>query len=786
MSYYKFAIVASLAFVTACSSGTDDDDEGASGGTISTTIMGVVVDEANTPVPGATLTAHGATTTSQADGTFAFPPQKVPAERCVVIAKKRGMLMAAQSANPIAGGATMLQVTLITPEEHKVDTTGGELTLSTGAKVSFKPNAFKAAGASFSGEVTVLARHLDPADENFASLFPGGPAAVRADGTESTLISVGVITVELETGEGATVTLDSATPAGLDYPTPTGMEATLGSGASQLASIPLWHFDEAKGLWVEEGAATLVDGRYVGEVRHFTPWNLDLPAERATVKGRLLCGGKPMSGVRLSGGQFTGLTGADGRFNFRVPANFSVPLKAADLLSDAVLGTIPALPSGAEHDFGDLSLPSCPAVITGKLVGCSGEGTIGSVFVATPAGVRGGTAGTDGRFSVLVPPLIEVSVTALIGGAPTAPKKVLTPASNAPPLDIGELTSCVGKLSCETNDHVLPGGILSMRNPVYSPDGKYIVLQEMETSSCRVFETATWNELAPFTECYSATFSPDGATLYVRGVEAYAWPARTLKWSVPEAADDLYVLHDGTGVVLTCFGSCEDPEENRWSYALFDAATGAFVRRLSPPQSQGTRILGTFEDSLIVESELVPGEAVQIDLWSTAADAIVKSHTFGPFSATDRLSMIPSHDGSILIHQSSDDGDGSLTGGSISYRFFDTADGTMLAGPSTWDHALMVALGPSPALAPSKKWFAMSYINGTDIIVNVVAFPSLEPMGFLTYPKDWSAALYDFAFSADGETLAIKLSSTGKGDNEDDEMIHIWDLACVDAALAAE
>ncbi|HMK04708.1 MAG TPA: hypothetical protein VK489_10975, partial [Ferruginibacter sp.] len=43
------------------------------------------------------------------------------------------------------------------------------------------------------------------------------------------------------------------------------------------ATIPLWYFDEVKGLWKEEGVATKTGNNYSGEVSHFSFWNYDVP-----------------------------------------------------------------------------------------------------------------------------------------------------------------------------------------------------------------------------------------------------------------------------------------------------------------------------------------------------------------------------------------------------------------------------------------------------------------------------------------------------------------------------
>lgn len=52
-------------------------------------------------------------------------------------------------------------------------------------------------------------------------------------------------------------------------------------------TIPLWYFDDESGLWVEEGIATLQGDVYVGEVGHFSWHNLDVPAERVSISGKV-------------------------------------------------------------------------------------------------------------------------------------------------------------------------------------------------------------------------------------------------------------------------------------------------------------------------------------------------------------------------------------------------------------------------------------------------------------------------------------------------------------------
>jgi Leucine-rich repeat (LRR) protein len=46
--------------------------------------------------------------------------------------------------------------------------------------------------------------------------------------------------------------------------------------ANAPATIPLWHFNEKYGIWIQQGNATKTGSNYVAEVNHFSIWNVDL------------------------------------------------------------------------------------------------------------------------------------------------------------------------------------------------------------------------------------------------------------------------------------------------------------------------------------------------------------------------------------------------------------------------------------------------------------------------------------------------------------------------------
>ena len=159
--------------------------------------------------------------------------------------------------------------------------------------------------------------------------------------------------------------------------------------SSAPAQIPLWYFDEEKGVWQEEGFAKREGNKYVGTVTHFTDWNCDDPTEGATIIGRVIdCNGNPAYGV-VEFGQVTSdpqsstETGqSDGRFERRVPDGVTItviindPLMITPLTQSErgkVIVIVPPLSPGQVYDVGDIQTYPCPAPVTAKFKTAQGD-----------------------------------------------------------------------------------------------------------------------------------------------------------------------------------------------------------------------------------------------------------------------------------------------------------------------------------------------------------------------------------------------------------------------------
>ncbi|MBP5456499.1 MAG: hypothetical protein J6Y37_08360 [Paludibacteraceae bacterium] len=131
----------------------------------------------------------------------------------------------------------------------------------------------------YKGKVTVDLYYLSPEEKDFVDRMPGSDlAAVNKEGEEVTLFSYGMASVLLSDSLGNELYLNDTMPATIVFPVPRGMKA-------DQETIPLWHFEESQGLWMEEGIAYRQGDLYVAKVGHFSWWNLDCPSQRSFVRG---------------------------------------------------------------------------------------------------------------------------------------------------------------------------------------------------------------------------------------------------------------------------------------------------------------------------------------------------------------------------------------------------------------------------------------------------------------------------------------------------------------------
>jgi Immunoglobulin domain/Immunoglobulin I-set domain len=325
---------------------------------------------------GVDVSAGAVTTKTAADGTFTLAGVAPGAN--VVIKTSLKDYAPQVATTPVTTGQTARVRLVLTPVGVTASVavaTGGVVAVpNSTAQVSLQPNSLVdfATKAPATGTVTVQVTPIDPARDPAA--MPGNFLAQPATGATPTAIeSFGAVKVDIRDAAGRRLDLAANQTATIRVPVASRSQDVP-------ATIPLYFFDEDKGLWIQEGSATLqgsgADRYYEGQVRHFTFWNCDRPLETIIVRGCVVdAANSRIANVLVSseGVNYTGsasvLTNAGG--------DFELPMRRGSIASiygtfgERFTNVVRAGPSDT-----DIRLPEClrlnaagvlqPPVITGQ------------------------------------------------------------------------------------------------------------------------------------------------------------------------------------------------------------------------------------------------------------------------------------------------------------------------------------------------------------------------------------------------------------------------------------
>lgn len=346
------ALVCSFGFMASCSSSDDSSDNGGGGNATPSNIVpttpvnpanmkmsalsGFVFDTNGKGLAGVTVQSGTASVTTDVDGGFVFSSINAVNGRTVVRFSKQGYMDVVRSAAKQDGDTWEVvmakkadsSISSISTESTFYVQDGSEMEVN-GMKVELKGGGFVKDGTSNlpSGPIHADMVYLDPDNEDFSDLMPGGDLAAEQKNTETgetetvQLVSYGMTAVNMTDGDGDKVQLNGKT-ATVTFPIPESMADDPRVQARE--DIPLWSFDEEKGVWVREGMAhydSELDA-YVGEVTHFSWANLDWPEARATIKVTVTDeANNPLPNVKVTIGQVTKTTKKDGKAETYVPIN---------------------------------------------------------------------------------------------------------------------------------------------------------------------------------------------------------------------------------------------------------------------------------------------------------------------------------------------------------------------------------------------------------------------------------------------------------------------------------
>ena len=253
---------------------------GGGGGGAVTGVKGIITDMNDAPLKDVEVYSGTTTTTTNTAGAYTL---SIDAGDKSVSAKLANYVLTTKIISVVANTYAEQDMKLV-----KVSTTAtfdvgvGKTVNDAGAEVIFPKDSYKLAdGSKYSGKVTVGVTYNRASTAKGAEAFPGNFLGQETGGDTKVLQSYGFIAVELKSADGKALDLDGA-KATIKYPWDPADGVKVDGDI-----IPLWHFDVDSGTWKEEGKATYdaASGMFIGEVSHFSTWNLDAKSGGGTIKG---------------------------------------------------------------------------------------------------------------------------------------------------------------------------------------------------------------------------------------------------------------------------------------------------------------------------------------------------------------------------------------------------------------------------------------------------------------------------------------------------------------------
>lgn len=323
------------------------------GNAVSRNFVGKVVDVNHTPIADATIKMGSFTTTTDANGQFSLSSVPVLERFAYLTAEKDGFMKGSRATMPHDGDNNM--VIMLLPN-NVIDTFAAgqphNVFLPNNVKVAFDGAFMTENGTVYNGNVNVVAHELASTDPDVFIKMPGNLIGQRTDGSISGMETYGMVNVELKGDNGEKLQILTGHKAEIVQPIAQNQLDTAP------ATIPLWHFNETTGLWVEEGYSRKVGNKYYGEVSHFTWWNNDYAYVVATLYVTVKNSDEtPVNGVRVtitrqagSTGDVLmdlGVTGPNGTLSAGVPRNEVLIFRAYNaqgvLINQQVLPASPDL-----------------------------------------------------------------------------------------------------------------------------------------------------------------------------------------------------------------------------------------------------------------------------------------------------------------------------------------------------------------------------------------------------------------------------------------------------------
>lgn len=376
---------------------------------ISSSVSGFVTDESEKAVNGAIVTIGSSTATTDKYGFFEITNAQVVKEAAVVTVAQPGYFKGIKTYIATEGKSAFFRIKLIPKtNEGSIDATaGGNVTLSNGLIISLPTNAVvnAATSSAYSGQVNVAVQWLNPLADDLDRTMPGDLRGLDSNGALKSLTTYGMAAVELTGSGGELLQIASGKKATLTIPLPSGISSSAPS------TIPLWYFDEALGLWKQQGNAVKTGNNYVGDVSHFSFWNCDIAAPNGFVNFNATIvnsAGMPIANASIfvkhstdAGWGAHGYTDSSGYVKGGIPANSQLVFEVYTDGCNTPVYSQTINTTTSSISLGTITIgTSSSATITGNVTNCSSMSvTDGYVLVKNGTYYYRSPVNPDGTFS---------------------------------------------------------------------------------------------------------------------------------------------------------------------------------------------------------------------------------------------------------------------------------------------------------------------------------------------------------------------------------------------------
>lgn len=457
-------------------------------------VKGIVINENNQPVSGATVTSGSNTTTTDRYGVFRFNNITLSKANGYVKVDKPGYFTGRRTFVSTANRIHNIRIKLL-PKTNTgtfAGNTGGTINLTSGGKLVMPGNAVTdASGNAYTGSVNVAMTWIDPTASNLPEIMMGDLRGITTSGEERGLATYGMLGVELTGAGGQTLKIATGKTAELTFPIPAAILA------NAPATIDLWHFDETKGRWIQEGTAAKSGTNYVAQVSHFSFWNCDAPYPLINLCMTLVnSDNNPLVNAfvrikRPNGSYGYGYTDSTGNLCGKVPKSEALILEVMDQCYNVVF-TQTIGPFSADASLGTITV-NIPAInsltITGTIVNCSNANvTNGTATVYMTGSYSYTVPVNNGAFSVTIVKCNGGTVNFSVLGVDNTTLQQSVPVSGSGTsgtVNVGTIQAC-GTSSAQFIEMLIDGSPVNFTAP---PDFFY---HSDSTATTGPYSTNTW------------------------------------------------------------------------------------------------------------------------------------------------------------------------------------------------------------------------------------------------------------------------------------------------------